>query len=65
MSIQIKKESDRGLQLTQPQLTTSIVEDLNLVAKNVKDRTTHALKTVLMHKDKGARYLTMASTIDP
>ncbi len=55
LGIQIKKRSDRSLQLTQPQLTSSIVEDLNLVAENVKGMTTHALKTVLIHKDKGGK----------
>jgi hypothetical protein len=51
LGIQIARESDGNLNLTQPQLIESILQDLGLGKQNVKGRTTPALKTVLIHKD--------------
>jgi hypothetical protein len=51
LGIQIAREPDGNLTLTQPQLIESILQDLGLDKKNVKGRTTPALKTVLIHKD--------------
>jgi hypothetical protein len=51
LGIQIAKQSNGDLNLTQPQLITSILQDLGLEKRNVKGRNTPALKTVLIHKD--------------
>lgn len=51
LGIQITKDKDRSLLLTQPQLIESILQDLNLHQENVKGCTTPALKTVLIHRD--------------
>ncbi len=49
LGIQIKRNQDGSMLLTQPQLIQSILEDLGLTADNVKGRMTAALKTVLIH----------------
>lgn len=49
LGIQIKRNQDGSMLLTQPQLIQSILEDLGPTADNVKGRTTAALKTVLIH----------------
>ncbi len=51
LGIQIMREAEGNLNLTQPQLITSILQDLGLEESNVKGRTTPALKTVLVQKD--------------
>jgi hypothetical protein len=51
LGIEIKKESDGSITLTQPQLIESILKDLKLDGSNVKDRQTPALKTRVLHKD--------------
>ncbi len=55
LGIQIQRNEDGSMVLTQPQLIQSILEDLGLQAANVKGRTTPALKTVLIHKDDGGK----------
>jgi hypothetical protein len=52
LGIEIKKDSDRSITLTQPQLIASILKDLKLEGSNVKDRTAPALKTRILHKDE-------------
>ncbi len=51
LGIEIKKESDGSITLTQPQLIESILKDLKLDGNNVKGRQTPALKTRVLHKD--------------
>jgi hypothetical protein len=56
LGIEIKKE-DGGITLTQPQLFESILKDLKLDGTNVKNRSTPALKTRILHKDdKGSPF---------
>jgi hypothetical protein len=52
LGIEIKKESDGSMTLTQPQLIDSILQDLKLNGDNVKSRNTPALKTRVLHKDE-------------
>jgi histone deacetylase 1/2 len=52
LGIQIKKEQDGGLTLTQPQLIESILKDMKLEKENVKGRKTPAMKTKVIHKDE-------------
>jgi hypothetical protein len=51
LGIQIKKQKDGTLTLTQPHLIVSILKDLKLNNKNTTGRKTPALKTVLILKD--------------
>jgi len=51
LGIQIKKQKDGTLTLTQPHLIESILKDLKLNNQNTTGRKTPALKTVLIHKD--------------
>jgi hypothetical protein len=50
LGIEIKKE-DGGITLMQPQLFESILKDLKLDGTNIKNRSTPALKTRILHKD--------------
>jgi hypothetical protein len=47
LGIQVQRNADGSMTLTQPQLIASTLEDLSLNASNIKGRTTPALKTVL------------------
>jgi histone deacetylase 1/2 len=48
----ITKRPDGTIILTQPQLITSILEDLNLLASNAKGRKTPALSSVILTEDQ-------------
>ncbi len=52
LGVEIKKEADGSITLTQPQLIDSILNDLQLNGANVKARNTPALKTRILHKDE-------------
>ncbi len=51
LGIKITRKSDGNIALTQPQLITSILQDLNLQASSAKGRTTPALSSVLLNED--------------
>ncbi len=53
LGIQISKQEDGSMTLSQPQLIESILQDLGLHQSDVKGRTTPALKTVLVHHGIG------------
>jgi hypothetical protein len=55
LGIQIKRHKDVSMTLMPPQLIELILKDLNLEKDNVKERTAPALKSVLLHKDKGGK----------
>jgi hypothetical protein len=55
LGIEIKREDDGGIYLSQPQLIDSILRDLILDGTNVKSRSTPALKTRILHKDEGGK----------
>jgi hypothetical protein len=52
LGIQITKQDDYNLTMTQPQLVDFILQDSNLHQQYVKGRTTPALSTVLIRQDK-------------
>jgi hypothetical protein len=55
LGIEIQREDDGGIYLSQPQLIDSILRDLKLDGTNVKSRSTPALKTRILHKDEGGK----------
>ena len=55
LGIQIKRQPDGMMSLTQPHLIESILKDLKLNNKNATGRKTPALKTVLLHKDENGK----------
>ncbi len=55
LGIQIKRQTDGMISLTQPHLIEFILKDLKLDNKNATGRKTPALKTVLLHKDENGK----------
>jgi hypothetical protein len=55
LGIEIWREDDGGIYLSQPQLIDSILSDLKLEGINVKSRSTPSLKTRILHKGEGGK----------
>ena len=55
LGIQVKHKENGEITLTQPQLISSILNDLNLNKNNVHTRATPSLSTILLHKDASGR----------
>jgi hypothetical protein len=55
LGIEIQREDDGGIYLSQPQFIDSILKNLKLDGTNVKSRSTPALKTRILHKDEGGK----------
>ena len=58
LGIQVKYKKNGEIMLTQPQLITSILSDLNLTKDNVITWKTPCLSTVLLHKDPKGQPMT-------
>jgi hypothetical protein len=52
LGIEVKRNKDGSISLTQPQLIDSILKDLSMSQDNVKARRTPSLKTRVLHKDE-------------